>query len=352
MKLKTIKPVRRCADCGHLIPQHRRVCPYCTGDTKTLYIPPVEGYTHVSEEDVTLVSPSKFTRPDIHLSRKFLWVALGGIIALAIAALLFFVIPWGGKKDNNMTEDVSDIDEEKYENKVDVKERKDKDNSKFYADKPFEEGWTGSHQLKGVFYKGNKSWPVSLKLTIQEDGTIDGASYNNISQHVTINSMYGYYNADDGSLNLRDRNENLVLELSRNASGKISGVATSGSTSLNVNLSEEGKSEEYSPAPVEITNYYNYQGTITYKSDAYYFQMNLEITGTRVKGDYIVTNGDNVRVSLSGTVDNNGNALIKEYKNGRYTGYYFQGYLSVSSFSGKYNASSRRLSMDFYASSY
>lgn len=107
------------------------------------------------------------------------------------------------------------------------------------------------------------------------------------------------------------------------------------------------------PAPsAETTKYYNYTGSITYKSNIYYFQMNLTVKGNNVNGDYIVTNGDNVWVTLSGTVDNSGKAIIREYKGGSPTGYYFDGYLNSSSFSGKYKTTSRPLVMDFYASSY
>ena len=104
--------------------------------------------------------------------------------------------------------------------------------------------------------------------------------------------------------------------------------------------------------PAETTNYYNFSGNITYKSNIYYFNMNLSVTGNRVNGDYIVTNGENVWVTLSGTVDSSGKATIKEYKGGSPTGYYFEGYLNSSSFSGKYITTSRTrpLVMDFYAS--
>ena len=51
-----------------------------------------------------------------------------------------------------------------------------------------------------------------------------------------------------------------------------------------------------------------------------------------------------------GTVDSSGKATIKEYKGGSPTGYYFEGYLNSSSFSGKYKTTSRPLVMNFYAS--
>lgn len=102
--------------------------------------------------------------------------------------------------------------------------------------------------------------------------------------------------------------------------------------------------------PAETTNYYNFSGNITYKSDVYNFNMNLSVTGNRVNGDYIVTNGENVWVTLSGTMDSSGKATIKEYKGGSPTGYYFEGYLNSSSFSGKYKTTSRPLVMNFYAS--
>ena len=104
--------------------------------------------------------------------------------------------------------------------------------------------------------------------------------------------------------------------------------------------------------PVETTKYYNYSGNITYKSNVYYFKMNLTVKGNNVNGDYIVTNGENVWVTLSGTMDKSGKAIIREYKGGSPTTYYFDGYLNSSSFSGKYKTTSRPLVMDFYASAY
>ena len=106
------------------------------------------------------------------------------------------------------------------------------------------------------------------------------------------------------------------------------------------------------PAPPVETKYYNYTGNITYKSNVYSFRMNLTVDGNRVNGGYVVTNGENVWVTLSGTVDSNGKAIIREYKGGSPTSYYFDGYLNGSSFSGKYKTTSRPLVMNFYASSY
>lgn len=106
------------------------------------------------------------------------------------------------------------------------------------------------------------------------------------------------------------------------------------------------------PAPPVETKYYNYTGNITYKSNVYSFRMNLTVDGNRVNGGYVVTNGENVWVTLSGTVDSNGKAIIREYKGGSPTTYYFDGYLNGSSFSGKYKTTSRPLVMNFYASSY
>ena len=97
--------------------------------------------------------------------------------------------------------------------------------------------WIGLHHLKGNFYNSSKSWPVEVRLYVQGDGSIEGATYNNISQHVTISSMSGYYDGDGGTLYLRD-NDNLILQLSHNPDGSFSGIATSGSTTLNASFSE------------------------------------------------------------------------------------------------------------------
>ena len=111
--------------------------------------------------------------------------------------------------------------------------------------------------------------------------------------------------------------------------------------------------ESYASDDDTTESYYTFNGSgnITYKNNIYYFQMSLGVSGNNVNGSYIVTNGDNVWVDLSGTVDDNGKAVVYEYKNGRSTSYYFDGYLNSSSFSGKYKTTSRNLVMDFYASS-
>ncbi len=98
--------------------------------------------------------------------------------------------------------------------------------------------WSGSHRLTGSFYNARNSWPVTFSFTVQADGTISDCTYRNVSQNVTISSMYGQYNSSNGSLFLSDRNNTLYLQLSRNGSGSFNGTATSGSTTLSVSLKE------------------------------------------------------------------------------------------------------------------
>ena len=131
------------------------------------------------------------------------------------------------------------------------------------------------------------------------------------------------------------------------------------STTDGIDDEEETETEEvYSSSDTDTDtdvteSYYNFSGSgrITYKSNVYYFDMNLNVNGNRVDGRYIVTNGNNVWVDLSGTVNDNGKAVVYEYENGSSTGYYFDGYLNSSSFSGKYKTTQRNIIMDFYASS-
>lgn len=108
------------------------------------------------------------------------------------------------------------------------------------------------------------------------------------------------------------------------------------------------KRKEVTPAP-PATIRHNLAGAITHKSN-YYFKMQIDITGSSVTGQYIVTNGENVWVNLSGSKDSSGKITLREYKSGTPTSYYFEGYLSGGTFSGKYKTTSRKLVMDFSAS--
>ena len=90
-------------------------------------------------------------------------------------------------------------------------------------------------------------------------------------------------------------------------------------------------------------------GSITYKKKVYNFNMQLSVNGSNVIGRYIVTNGANEWVDLSGTVDNTGRALVYEYNNGTPTNYYFEGDLRSSFFVGEYKSTSSKLVMDFHA---
>ena len=280
MKLKKLAPVRRCEDCGRLIPNHRVSCPYCTGDSNAFHRPSVDNYTPIAEkQNNVVISPSESTRfvnspsestrldnspldstrvdtsptvnprvnnapavnprvnrapavdprarvnrpravytnVDNSPSQGVLWMIIG-ILTAALIAFILFVFVWN---NNDTSEAESESETEEVQT---VKSTKN--------------GWTGRHELTGSFYIGKQSWPVALDLKVQKDGSIEGATYKNISQGVSLNSMDGYYDEDDGKLNLRDRNNTLILELSRDASGKITGIATSGQTTLNVTLHE------------------------------------------------------------------------------------------------------------------
>ena len=65
-----------------------------------------------------------------------------------------------------------------------------------------------------------------------------------------------------------------------------------------------------------------------------------------------MTNGENIYVTLTGSIDTNGNMKLIEYKNGKPTGYYFTGKFDGSVYSGTYRSSTRKLTMDFSASTF
>lgn len=114
---------------------------------------------------------------------------------------------------------------------------------------------------------------------------------------------------------------------------------------------EEPIKEEVKPVtpPVtsaETTKNYSYNGSITYKKDIWYFQMNLDVKGSNVTGSLFISNGARVWVPLKGTVDSSGKAIIRE-NNG--SGYYFDGYLSSTSYSGEYKNDHKKTIMTFSA---
>ena len=96
---------------------------------------------------------------------------------------------------------------------------------------------------------------------------------------------------------------------------------------------------------------YRLNGAIMHKQN-YYIDMEVYVKGNQAKGRYIVYNGENVYVNLSGTIDANGNMRLTEYKNGVATGYYFTGRFNQNTYSGKYKSTNRKLTMNFSASTY
>ena len=94
---------------------------------------------------------------------------------------------------------------------------------------------------------------------------------------------------------------------------------------------------------------YYLTGVITHKQN-YYFDMEVNVSGNQATGQYIVRNGENVYVTLSGTIDSKGNMKLTEYKNGQPTGYYFTGQFNQAVYSGTYRCTTRKLTMKFTAS--
>ena len=96
---------------------------------------------------------------------------------------------------------------------------------------------------------------------------------------------------------------------------------------------------------------YNLSGVIMHKQN-YYFDMEVNVKGNQATGEYIVRNGENVNVTLSGSIGANGDMKLTEYKNGQPTGYYFTGCFNEATYSGTYRCTTRKLTMNFTASTY
>ncbi len=97
---------------------------------------------------------------------------------------------------------------------------------------------------------------------------------------------------------------------------------------------------------------YHLNGSITHKQDNYYIDMEVDVNGNKATGQYIVYNGENIYVTLDGHIDAEGNMKLTEYKNGEATGYYFMGKFNQTTYSGKYRCTTRKLNMNFSASTY
>lgn len=112
--------------------------------------------------------------------------------------------------------------------------------------------------------------------------------------------------------------------------------------------------QETQPAAVrnKVANgTYYLSGAITHKQ-TYYIDMEVNVSGNQATGRYIVRNGENVFVTLSGTIDSKGNMKLTEYKSGQPTGYYFTGQFNQAVYSGTYRCTTRKLTMKFSASTY
>jgi uncharacterized membrane protein YvbJ len=117
---------------------------------------------------------------------------------------------------------------------------------------------------------------------------------------------------------------------------------------------EEETRPTATPVPIKhkvANGSYRMDGVITHKQK-YFFDMDLKVNDSEVTGRYIVTNGENIYVTLTGSIDTNGNMKLIEYKNGKPTGYYFTGKFDGSVYSGTYRSSTRKLTMDFSASTF
>lgn len=136
MRLIDFNHVKRCHKCGHLIPHDMNDCPYCAGVV-------VPHTPMVRESEPTEASSFDFKKPNFSLlrniPRKYIWIGLGGLAAVAAIAVLISVIPWGGgkkelKADENYSyhylekdkkEDVNSTDEEKVASVSEMDEAED-----------------------------------------------------------------------------------------------------------------------------------------------------------------------------------------------------------------------------------
>ena len=90
-------------------------------------------------------------------------------------------------------------------------------------------------------------------------------------------------------------------------------------------------------------------GTITNNDNCYDFIMDLECVNNNVSGRYIVPNGYNEYVQLTGNIDNEGNIELREYNNNSITDYYFKGLFNNERITGKYINRRSGLTMTFFA---
>lgn len=138
-------------------------------------------------------------------------------------------------------------------------------------------------------------------------------------------------------------------------SPSASEAASEGNTQKDA--TQGGKKETVPAQPKQVVKNlvadgtYRLQGTIMHKQN-YYINMELHVKNNQVTGKYIVQNGENVYVTLSGSIDSKGNMNLTEYKGGAATGYYFTGRFNQSNYSGKYRCTYRKLTMSFNASVY
>jgi hypothetical protein len=98
--------------------------------------------------------------------------------------------------------------------------------------------------------------------------------------------------------------------------------------------------------PSPYNGHYEFNGVIAGK---YKYFMWLNVGGGNVLGQYIVNDNNTGYVTLSGTMEKNGDFEMSEYKKdtGEPTGYYFTGSLTSTGITGKYLSRNRSIKMSF-----
>ena len=287
----TIKPVRRCTDCGHLIPLHRVICPYCNGEIKAFGKPPVENY----DEGV----PIKM--PDYSFLKNHLRVILGGILALAILLLLIFVIPWGGNKSTSPSK--TEVNEISSNNIEPVAQQMN---------------WNGNFIIKG------RSYPVRLEFEEKNDEIIN-CTYTNVSQGGIQMPMTGTKNGELYTFNGHDGANPLVINVRETYSGHYEGFA-SGQFEATAIFNRESSSSE--TQEITFDGFHSFSGHNGANVNGEITVNGSEVTGReRYKSSYL---------PLSGYYDpESGQLEMTEYNGNMITGSY-EGYVNGMEFHGTF----------------
>ncbi len=226
------------------------------------------------------------------------------------------------------------------------------------------------YNSKGANYDNNFfSWDLDLtgrigdnlesgcKLTYNQASDLGSFSYDLFNSKVRRVLKMVSYDSSTSSLILKEytqKGEVVGSFYGTYKNGTFTGYFTNLENGVSIPFSMKSRNHSSTSSTGSSysgkTKVYDMEGEINHKSKEYSFKMHLQVNGKTIKGKYFVTNGERVWVTLSGTINSDGTAVIREYKDNRPTGYYFEGRLNSGFFSGKYKSTSRNLVMTFSAS--